>query len=329
MPAIRYDTQRQRRRFFSIWKERLPERIDENNAIEHDRLRLLRELDISSSLQFHFLPCKKIWFDISDIFVLLRSGATLIVWQEGARAKAARRAANRFRAFAARSPLPPSSSSVYLVPPTPTSHGRLPYPASAPRLRILEPSSRTASPSTSNPARLEANAVYTPVRRRESTIATSSSMPLIYSASRLRKEVGSSPSRRNIADSSGTVPTSARIGSTTVGQAPFNSGTTARSRRGSTLHPESIALPPSSSATGPSSSSSANSSPIAQQSSLPTTSLAVNKVAIDQQANDEKVKKHDRKKNRSRDAFEEGVLKEMRERLAAAGLGDGGGKSKN
>lgn len=41
LPAIRFDAQRQRRRFFSIWRDRLPERMDENQAIEHDRLRLL------------------------------------------------------------------------------------------------------------------------------------------------------------------------------------------------------------------------------------------------------------------------------------------------
>jgi len=43
LPAIRFDAHRQRKRFFSIWKDRFPEKMDENNAIEHDRLRLLRE----------------------------------------------------------------------------------------------------------------------------------------------------------------------------------------------------------------------------------------------------------------------------------------------
>lgn len=43
LPAIRFDAQRQRRRFFSIWRDRLPARMDENQAVEHDRLRLLRK----------------------------------------------------------------------------------------------------------------------------------------------------------------------------------------------------------------------------------------------------------------------------------------------
>lgn len=168
-------------------------------------------------------------------------------------------------------------------------------------------------------------------------------MPLIYSVSRLRKEVGSSsPLRRKMMENTEIAQSSSpRVNSATAteeGSPQIQSAPAVgqvKSRRGSTLNPESIELPPSSSATGPSSSSSssANSSPMARQSSLPQTFPSLNydinekNVGNDKQSKidlkeESSSRRHDRNKSRSRDkAFEEGILKEMRERLAAAGLG--------
>jgi len=155
-------------------------------------------------------------------------------------------------------------------------------------------------------------------------------MPLIYSASRLRREVGTPPRRSSENTQEAPVPFDRNRYVQAGGKTDTPAVMTGRSRRGSTLVPESIALPPSSSATGPSSTSS---SPLAHQSSLPlahmlTTTSSSTMIHAQQQQqqqeqqNEEKDKKHDRRKSRSRDTFEEGVLKEMRERLAAAGLGD-------
>lgn len=203
------------------------------------------------------------------------------------------------------------------------------YPASAPRLHIVEPSSQIATPSGQRVPRKGTAVSYSPLTARGG-IPASTSMPLIYSASRLRKEVGTPP-RRSTASTGVTPLPTARMRSAQGGREALTpAAMTGSSRRGSNLDPESIALPPSSSATGPSSTSS---SPLAHQSALPpihvnpSSSLLIN-ARQQQQEEDRKDKKHDRRKSRSRDAFEEGVLKEMRERLAAAGLGDGL-KSKN
>lgn len=214
---------------------------------------------------------------------------------------------------------------------TPGPSSRLHYPATAPRIRVTGTSSRTATPQAAHTLRRDTGTLYSPLISRGG-ISSSTSMPLIYSASRLRKEVGTPP--RRIANSTGVTPLPARTGSTIQNQGGPDqpvSTTTGRSRRGSRINPESIELPPSSSATGPSSTSS---SPLAHQSPLPpsargrdTSSLVFN--ANNQQPQDGDqivggILKHERRKSRSRDAFEEGILKEMRERLAAAGLGGDG-----
>lgn len=254
-------------------------------------------------------------------------GLTLTAWQEGTRAKAARRAANRFRAFAARSPLPPSSSAYDIL--VPSSSSRKPYPASASRIRVTETSSRTATPQALHKVRRDTGTAYSPLVSRGG-ITSSTSMPLIYSASRLRKEVGTPP-RRSAVSTTGLTPLPVRTGSThnQVQSQPLPT-VTGRSRRGSRIDPESIELPPSSSATGPSSTSS---SPLAHQSPLPpaqghTSSLVFNANQEQDEGKSGGGRKHDRRKSRSRDAFEEGILKEMRERLAAAGLGGDGSARK-
>ncbi|KAK9894728.1 hypothetical protein P389DRAFT_173885 [Cystobasidium minutum MCA 4210] len=151
-----------------------------------------------------------------------------------------------------------------------------------------------------------------PLAKREG-IPSSISMPGLYSVSRLRREVSTTPVKRPTAVSANSTPLQPYAGAASPRETPQQSREQQRhglKRRDSTLDPESIALPPSSTATGVSSSS-AGSSPVAHQAVLPQSG-----------------KGHDRKPSRSRDAFEEGILKEMRERLAAAGLGEGASRRK-
>lgn len=156
--------------------------------------------------------------------------------------------------------------------------------------------------------------------RREG-LPSSLSMPGLYSASRLRKEVsGTTPTRRNATSTANTTPAHGIVSY----RQPAQTEATKQQRRHSVLEPESIALPPSSSATGPSTSS-ASSSPLAHQSPLPLSPQAALKpppTSIGGEVNHNS--RHGRTPSRPKDAFEEGILKEMRERLAAAGIGSGG-----
>lgn len=246
------------------------------------------------------------------------------IWQEGTRARISRRTTNRFRAFAARSPIPPSSflsvpsyassssrqrqSNVYDL-----AHIRQSNSIEAARTAAFSP--RPAG-TTPNPIR-QREISASPLAFRKNTIPSSTSLPMIYSASRLRKELGTpSPSTRRTAMSANASPMPSYLDSPDAGESGGR-------RRGSTLlEAESIALPPSSSATGPSSTSS--SSPLAHQSPLPPFSSVISAPRHDMRKEDEegRARKHDRQKNKSRDTFEEEILKEMREKLAAAGLRD-------
>lgn len=149
---------------------------------------------------------------------------------------------------------------------------------------------------------------------------SSISMPGLYSASRLRKEVGgTTPTRRNATSTTNTTPAHGIVSYRQPAQT--NAG---KQRRHSVTEPESIALPPSSSATGPSTSS-ASSSPLAHQSPLPVSPQPALKPPATMGVEAHDISRHRRTPSRSKDAFEEGILKEMRERLAAAGLGSGAG----
>jgi hypothetical protein len=346
----------------------LPEKVDENIAIEHDRLRLQREQLIP-----FLLDGSRADLNGADTYNLsLSADVTLAIWLEASRAKAARRAANRFRAFASRTPLPASASSSasQLHPSSATAVGRV-VPRSThaiarremyyvddndngaavtpvaqrtalsfPRESAIGAGASAISPfgTTGSPLRLP--------RTTPRPFPTSISMAHLYpaSASNLRKEVFSTTPRRRVAATTTLAPpvTLSSYKRTVALRTPSRAVTS--NTQALVLGPENVALPPSSSTTGPSASSSSSSSlassPLArphdipQSSNLDGTRIASRHAAAASAAgpstSSEQVTEIRRRRRSSlKDAFEEGVLREMRERLNAVGLGGGGEESED
>lgn len=319
---------------------------------------------------------------------VLATDVTFTIWLEASRAKAARRAANRFRAFASRTPLPASSSSAYTgavavagravnpqalvqrrgyheqtstaVTPVRRSGVDFSVPRDPPITGAGAGASQFAVPGGGGQAQL----IYATPRLFPSSI----SMPHLYagSASNLRKEVFSTTPRRRIATTTTASPATlssyrrtVALHTPTARAVAVEGAAGRRAYTPQTVIPEDVALPPSSSATtGPSSSSSSlQSSPLARPNDLPVPPLNLDSSSRNQPrphdsgsgngngiraaaaaaTNDSAAAipssslnmnmKH-RRKSTLKNAFEEGILKEMTERLNNVGLGggDGGGK---